>query len=287
MADSDLLKTPYHTSKTRVSRISPYDGKPLHGYPTPEWGLPSDHVEVMYSRGLGIRELRDNLRKKNFLSPIDRSEYPEGGMLIFIGGTGSDRTFKSIWDETLREIDQKAAKKRRTVLLMPGEDDQRLLDTFPYHGARSADGYRDYGIKHGEYSRISLIPDVACFWGSGNEVSTVVLPGAPTMAGLNQVSTVMRKADILVSHYPAYSHLSSETDGQAESEIQGSLLVEEATKIWDPGLHVYGGTEQHGTIYAHGDKRTLSVGRRLGSPVVRWRRGDLEKGPIEGPGGYN
>lgn len=291
MAYPARLRDQYDSIRTRISRLSPNTYKALHGYPTPEYGLPADHVEVIYSggreRGKGLETLLDRLTDLKNIPTINLDDYGLGGLVIFVGGTDAHKMNDTKWHRLMREIDKKAYSKKRSVLFVAGEGDQRLLNAFDPPSVFDDSGYRDYGIKYGPYRSLGHAPDAACFWDSGNEVGTVVIPKEPTVAGINRVSAVMRKSDILITHYPPYAMVSKYLDRYSESDIRNSILVEEAVKIWEPDLHLYGGHEIPGRIHSYGSKRAMGLGWRKGSPVVRWKSGDLEKGPIEGPGGYN
>lgn len=291
MAYPTRLRGEYISIRSRLSRLIPETYEALHGYPASGCGLPADHVEVVYSggkeRGKGLETLLNHLTDLSKIPSIGLDDYETGGLIIFIGGTDAHKMSDTKWHRLMREIDKKALVRKRSVLFVAGEGDQRLLDAFDAPSVFDYSGYRDYGIKYGPYRTLGIIPDAACFWDSSNEIGTVVIPKEPTVAGINRVSTVMRKSDILITHYPPYAMVSKYLDRYSESDIKNSILVEEAVKIWEPDLHLYGGHEIPGRIYSYGSKRAMGLGWRKHSPVVRWKSGDLEKGPIEGPGGYN
>lgn len=295
---------------SRVSRLTGKTRSIAHTHPTVgytyNWPLPSDAVEIIrgsYNHGLyDLRQALQDTKKvpvpKN--SWVDGKESRSGVMTIFTGSVAWHTSWLG-FDRIMKDIDKAAARRGRNVLIMRDKLGTPLDDYFENRSLYDFKGYYDWGVtyvpKDSKLTSLGLIADAACFWNSDHSVGTLLLPGTTTLGGLLRAKTVMRKADIMISTHPPYEYLQSLNSPHAsssnlkytysEEDVSNSKLVSEARKIWDPDTHFFSGTrENYGKLLGLGDKRMLTLSGRSSYPVVRWSRGDLEKGPINKPTGY-
>lgn len=280
----------------RMSRLGEYTRATSHSFAATPLPLPSNAVELVYSLdNRGIHRLIENIKDYGKHPPHKNKEgVPEiaaGGLTIFMGSlTPTDVVLKSRMDQLLNELDYVAVRRSRNILLVPSRKDVTLDSLFDRKSIYRYEGYLDYGIDYSSVSSpknmVGIAQDVTCFWDSDNSNATVIIPDVPTIGGMLRAKTVMRKADIMVSYNPPYEVLEGFEDNYTQQEIKDSLLVSEARQIWDPVIHYYGGAKERSKLVSADGRQMLSLSYRRDSPVVRWSRGDLEKGPISGPGGY-
>lgn len=299
MADPTIARS----LTARVSRLSGKDRLISHTHSTMgydwKWPLPSDAVEVVRgTHNLGLYDLHKTLSNPKDIpvpknSWITGKESRSGVMTIFSGSTSAYSKWLG-FSRIIREVNKMAARRGRNVLLLRDTLDSPLNEYFEKRSLYDFKGYYDWGVtyvpKDSDLTALGLVSDVSCFWTSDHSIGTLLLPGTTTLGGMLKAKTVMRKADIMVSTYPPYEYLRFAEDGYPypEEAIEQSKLVSEARKIWNPDTHYFSGTrEQRGKLLARGDQRMLTLsGRGRGRHVIRWSRGDLEKGPINDPSGY-
>lgn len=295
MADSVINRSLH----TRLSRLTGGKRAIAHTYPTVgpdgQWPLPSDAVEVV--RGSytgGLYDLYSVIQSYS-LSPRSKDSWTSsrearaGTLTVYAGPTEGNPNTRSIY-RVLQDVNKISSKKGRTTLILRDRFDSILNQYFERRTIYDFNGYYDWGVSYSlkevDVPAVGLVTDVAGFWNSDHSIGTILIPGTTTLGGILKAKTVMRKADIMVSSDPPYEYLQS-VEGYSEEAIQRSLLVSEARKIWEPDTHYFSGTtEIWGKLLARGDQRMLTLGGRTGKPMVRWSRGDLEKGPIDGPEGY-
>ena len=250
------------------------------------WGVPADHTEVVPSGVFGLQYVRNYFRDEIGILNSSGTGFTAGGLTVILGGANPERFPVGETSAVMDEIDMLAKRKRRSVVIVPGENDQYLVDEFNKSSMYDSGGYLDWGIKYGKYQMIGVSPDVSCYWNRDNEFATVIIPANPTVAGLLKVKTIMKKADVMISHHRPYENIEHRLDQFTEEQIQASKLVTEATRIWDPDLHIFPNDRHSGLLYTDGDKRAIGLRRRKGQYVVRLLRGDLNKGPVLTPMGY-
>ena len=297
MADSVINRSLH----TRLSRLTGEGRTISHTFPTvgvdAQWPLPSDAVEVVrgtFSEGLydlytTIRSYPQTPRSKDSWTTSERKTRA-GTMTVFAGPVVGDRTTRNI-PKILRDVNRISSNKGRTTLILRDEFDSPLDQYFEDRSVYDFKGYYDWGVsytlKDVDMPAVGLIPDVAGFWSSDHSIGTILIPGTTTLGGILKAKAVMRKADIMISTDPPYEYLQGVVKDYPEEAVRRSLLVSEARKIWDPDTHFFSGTKEiWGKLLGRDDQRMLTLGGRKDKPVVRWSRGDLEKGPIDGPEGY-
>lgn len=272
-----------------VRHISPSVGpfSPLPG--------PGDAVEVFRgSLDQGFLQLFHSIRKSsrsNHVKWQDPVHSRAGTMTIYTGPNylrfGDIGNVRSL----LRKIDRYSRNRRKTLLILRDTVDSPLAHMFDQGSVYDFKGYLDWGITYGtgasKLRATGLVSDVGGFWSSDRKIGTILVPGTATLGGVLRGRTVMRKADIMVSTNPPYEYVQRVEGSYTKEEVTNSKLVSEARKIWNPDTHYFTGThEDRGILLGYGDKRMLTLNGRRDGAVVRWSSGDLEKGPIDGPGGY-
>lgn len=292
---------------SRVSRLTGKDRLIAHTHSTVgydlRWPLPSDAVEIIRgSYNHGLYDLRQAMLDTSKIpvpknSWVDGKESRSGVMTIFTGSV-SWYTGWLGFDRIIREIDKAAARRGRNVLILRDKLDSPLNGYFEKRSLYDFKGYYDWGVtyvpKDSKLTSLGMVSDVSCFWNSDHSIGTLLLPGTATLGGMLRAKTVMRKADIMVSTHPPYEYLQTlDTTSSnlnytySDEDVANSKLVSEARRIWEPDTHFFSGTrENYGKLLALGDKRMLTLSGRSRYPVVRWSRGDPEKGPINNPTGY-
>lgn len=188
-------------------------------------------------------------------------------LAVLLGDVGSS--------DELHEIEELIYSGKRTTLYVPGPRSEELLSLYRSRTMYNYQGYRDYGISYSFSSKSGAFRDVGCFWDDNNRTATVVIPHAPTLAGLNRVSTIMKKADIMISYHPPLEV----ADGEQ------SMVVSMARQMWQPKIHIYA-DQGTGKILASGSDRIVGIPSHRSESVLRWSSGDLERGPINSFEGY-
>lgn len=275
---------------TRMSRMDWNGRGTIHTHvstgPDDSWGVPADQIDVVPSGTYGLQYLAKHLRNNTKRLHTPQTGLTAGALLVFLGGATPPRLPKQQIPGLMEDIDKIGHSNRFSVIIVPGPHDQELVNSFKKPSIYGTDGYLDWGITYGDYRMIGVSADVSCFWNRDNESATVIIPANPTMGGFLKAKTVMRKADVLISHWKPYEMIEDQLDKYDSEAIEGAKLVSEACKIWDPELHIYPGAHHSGLLYSDGDKRAIGLRRRDGSHVVRLSRGDLRKGPVPSPLGF-
>lgn len=257
MAATEKLdpQMPFYLSRLVGKHLNPshraYDGV-----------LPSTGVEVINSdNNFLLDHLRNNVNRR--VTKV----FNASSLVILVGDVKDAKT--------LEAATQIISSKNKHILYVPGPSGKKILEKYQIRSMYDWKGYKDFGLSYSYSHESAVASDVACFWDETNDTATVVVPHSPTLAGINKVATVMKKADIMISSHPPVDV----ADGDQ------SVIVSMAREIWEPKTHIYP-DKGKGLILSSGSDRLIGLPSKGPNTVLRWASGDLARGPINSFQGY-